>query len=159
MTYEELLIEADKEQLIIREKDLPVSKGRIKGKKIAIRRNMTTTEKACILAEELGHYHTSVGNILNQSMTQNRKQEYHARIWGYNKMIGITGIINAYKRGCQSIHEAAKYLHVSEAYLIESITYYKRRFGLYTIVDNYIIYFEPSICVMELTQSLPHWDC
>lgn len=25
------------------------------------------TEKTCVLAEEIGHYHTSVGNILDQS--------------------------------------------------------------------------------------------
>lgn len=36
MTYEELLIEADSEGLIVREKPLAGSDGRIKGKRIAI---------------------------------------------------------------------------------------------------------------------------
>ena len=35
MTYEELLIEADSEGLIVREKPLAGSDGRIKGKRIA----------------------------------------------------------------------------------------------------------------------------
>jgi hypothetical protein len=35
----------------------------------------TTNEKTCILAEELGHHYTTAGNILNQSNSNNRKQE------------------------------------------------------------------------------------
>ena len=38
LTYEDLLIEADDNDLITKEKDLPVSKGRIKGNRIAINR-------------------------------------------------------------------------------------------------------------------------
>lgn len=45
----------------------------------------TTREKTCILAEELGHHETSFGNILDQTVTANRKQEYKARIWAYKK--------------------------------------------------------------------------
>ena len=59
MTYEELLIEADSEGLIVREKPLAGSDGRIKGKRIAIRKNIPTlAKKADVLAEEMGHYHT-----------------------------------------------------------------------------------------------------
>ena len=35
----------------------------------------TTTEKACVLAEELGHHYTSVGNIIDMDSSSNRKQE------------------------------------------------------------------------------------
>ena len=35
----------------------------------------TSKERACILAEELGHHHTSVGVIVDLSDAQNRKQE------------------------------------------------------------------------------------
>lgn len=150
MTYEELLIEADKEQLITKEKDLPVSKGRIKGKKIAIKRNMTTTEKACILAEELGHYHTSVGNILDLSAVKSRKQELRARIWAYNNLIGLYGIINSYKASCRSLHEIAAHLEVTEAFAAEALEYYRRKYGYCKRIDNYVIYFEPSLWVLEL---------
>lgn len=67
MTYEELLIEADNNNLTVKEKPLPVSKGRLKGNRIAIRKDMTETEKTCVLAEELGHHYTATGNILDQS--------------------------------------------------------------------------------------------
>lgn len=45
MTYEKLLREADSYNLITKEKNLPVSKGRIKGNKIAIRKDLTNLEK------------------------------------------------------------------------------------------------------------------
>ena len=40
----------------------------------------TTIEENCVIAEELGHHHTSVGNILDMDLTGNRKQERQARI-------------------------------------------------------------------------------
>lgn len=150
MIYENLLRESDSLNLITKEKDLPVSKGRIKGKRIAIRKDLSNTEKGCVLAEELGHYHTTVGNILDQSSTSNRKQELRARAWAYNKLIGLTGIINSYEHGCDSIHDTAEFLDVTEEFLLEALQYYKSKFGIYTTVDNYVVYFEPTIGVFEL---------
>ena len=64
MNYEALLDEAQQDGLIVKEKPLIYNNGRIKGKRIAIRKDIeTNTEKACVLAEELGHHHTSVGDI------------------------------------------------------------------------------------------------
>lgn len=149
MTYDELLREADSNNLITKEKDLRSSKGRIKGNRIAIKRGMSSIEKACVLAEELGHHHTTTGNILDQSQTANRKQEYRARLVAYNKMIGLNGIINAYKRNCQNRYDMATYLGVSEEFLIEALEAYKAKYGTYTTLDNYMIYFEP-LGVLEL---------
>lgn len=150
MTYEELLIEADANNLTVKEKPLPISKGRIKGNRIAIRKDMTETEKACVLAEELGHYYTAVGNILDQSSVENRKQEMQGRILAYNKQVGLRGIVDAYLHHCQNLSEAAEYLGVTEEFLNDSIMYYKNKYGVYTTLDNYGIIFEPSIAVLEL---------
>ena len=150
MDYEALLDEAHQEGLIVREKPLKYNNGRIKGKRIAIRKDIeTNTEKACVLAEELGHHHTSVGNILDMNDMRNRKQERQARLWGYNKMIGLTGIIKAFRAGCQSCHEMAELLDVTEEYLQECIDCYRDKYGVCTEVDNYIIYFIPRLAVME----------
>lgn len=149
MTYEQLLIEADNNNLITKEKPLLANKGRIKGNKIAIKRDLTQIEKKCVLAEELGHYYTATGDILDQSTTENRKQERLGRIYSYNRIIGLIGLIRAYKNGCQSIHEAAEHLDVTEEFLLEAINCYKSKYGLYATVDNYVIYFEP-ISVLEL---------
>lgn len=108
-----------------------------------------SAEKVCVLAEELGHHHTSVGNILDMDDMRNRKQERQARLWGYNKLIGLTGIITAFRAGCQSRHEIAELLDVTEEYLQECIDCYRDKYGVYTEVDNYIIYFIPYLAVME----------
>lgn len=144
MTYEELLIEADKNGLITKEKDLLANKGRIKGDRIAIKRDIPTlTEKSCVLAEELGHYYTTVGNILDQGSSNNRKQELKARMWAYDKQIGLSGIIDAYEYKCKSLHDMAEYLDVTEEFLTETLEAYTSKYGLSTKVGNYTIYFEP----------------
>lgn len=150
MNYETLLDEAVNNGLIVKEKPLKSSDGRIKGNKIAIRQDLkTTVEKSCVLSEELGHYHTTVGDITDMSDPKNRKQERQARLWGYNKLIGLTGIVNAYKRGCQDIHEMAEFLDVTEEYLKEAIDCYRDKYGVCTTIDNYTVFFIPYLTVME----------
>lgn len=150
MNYEALLDEAHQEGLIVKEKPLKYNNGRIKGKRIAIRKDIeTSAEKTCVLAEELGHHHTSVGNILDMDDMRNCKQERQARLWGYNKLIGLTGIITAFRAGCQNRHEIAELLGVTEEYLQECIDCYRDKYGVYTEVDNYVIYFIPNLAVME----------
>ena len=144
LNYEEMLIESDNENLIIKEKPLLSSDGRIKGNKIAIRHTIKTqTEKSCVLAEELGHYYTTSGNILDQTDVSNRKQEYRARLYGYNLKIGLTGLIRGYEEGCQNLYEMAECLDVTEEYLQAAIDCYHAKYGQYTAVDNYMINFEP----------------
>lgn len=150
MNYNELLIEADANNLVTKEKPLKAYNGRIRGRKILIRKDMPEVQKGCVLAEELGHYHTTVGDILDQSNADNRKQERRARIWSYNKMIGLQGIISAYKAGCRTMYDMASHLDVTEDFLLEAISCYKQKYGVCTRIDNYVIYFEPSISVLEL---------
>ena len=148
MTYDELLIESETQNLIVKEKDLPGYNGRIYKNRIAIRKNLNRTEKKCVLAEELGHHYTSVGNILDMEDLSNRKQERQARLWGYNKLIGLTGIVNAFESGCQSAYETAEFLEVTVEYLQECIDCYRDKYGICTEIDNYIIYFIPKLEVM-----------
>ena len=149
LTYEELLIESESQNLIVKEKNLPGYNGRIYKNRIAISKNLNMSEKKCVLAEELGHHYTSVGNILNMEDLSNRKQERQARLWGYNKLIGLTGIVNAFESGCQSAYETAEFLEVTVEYLQECINCYRDKYGICTEIDNYIIYFIPNLAVME----------
>ena len=144
MTYEDLLVLSDSENLIVKEKDIPGYGGRIDKNRIAINRALPTqAEKSCILAEEIGHHCTSSGDILDQTDIMNRKQEYRARFYGYNLKIGLTGLIRAYEAGCRNLFEMADFLDATEEYLKEAIQCYKSKYGICTAVDNYIIYFEP----------------
>lgn len=150
MKYDALLAEANAEGISIKERPFKTYDGRIKGKDIYLRKDMNTTEKACVLAEELGHYYTTIGNILDMSVPANRKQERQARLHGYNRMIGLRGIIDAYEAGCQSRNEIADYLNVTDGYLQECIDCYRDKYGVCTVIDNYTIYFIPYLAVSEL---------
>lgn len=150
MLYEDLLIEADMSNLIVKEKPLINNDGLISGNRIAIRKNIaTTTEKACVLAEELGHHYTTTGNILDQQNVVNAKQELHARTWAYNECIGLIGIVKAFEAGCKSLYEMADYLNVTEDFLKDALESFRRKYGIYTEIDNYFIFFEPYISVMR----------
>ncbi len=150
MNYEALLDEAYEEGLIVKEKPLQYNNGRIKGKRIAIRKDIDTSiEKSCVLAEELGHHYTTVGNILDLSDAQNRKQERQARFWAYNKQIGLYGLIKAYEHGCRNRYEIAGYLEVTEEFLEEAINCYRDKYGVCATVDNYIVYFIPRLAIQK----------
>ena len=117
---------------------------------IAIREDMTMPEKTCALAEELGHHETSVGNILDMTSAANRKQERQARLWAYNKQIGLIGLVRAFEHGCQNRFEIAEYLEVTEEFLEECIECYRNKYGICKQVDNYVVYFIPQLSVMKL---------
>lgn len=150
--YENLLEEARNKNISVME-NAPFrsqSDGLINGNTIGINRTVRSARRrACVLAEELGHYHTTVGDIVIQSTDDERRQEHRARVWAYERLIGLTGIINSYKRGCLTLYETADYLDVTEDFLADALQYYKGRYGTCTTLDNYVIYFEPSIGVFE----------
>ena len=150
MTYDDLLAVANEKGLKVKEKSLSGNDGRIMGNRIAIRKDMTTTEKACVLAEELGHHETTVGNIIDMSVSWTRKQERQARLNGYQRMIGLMGIVKAYEAGCQNQYEIAEFLNVTEEYLLECIECYRDKYGTMKSIDNYTIYFIPNLAVMKI---------
>ena len=152
MNYENLLDDANDSGITLDEKYTFDS--RLKGlyidNNIALSSDLeTSAEKSCILAEELGHHYTSSGNIIDMSIVANRKQELHARAWAYNRLIGLYGIINAYRSGCRNGYEIAEHLNITEEFLAEALQYYRNKYGLCTTVDNYVIYFEPALGIFE----------
>nr|DAL22336.1 MAG TPA_asm: IrrE protein [Caudoviricetes sp.] len=149
MEYEALLKEYDATELIIKEKDLQGSNGRIRGNRIAIKKDISLRQKACVLAEELGHYHTTVGDILDQTDVSNRKQERTARLWAYNKQIGLSGLIHCFEARCQNIHEMADHLDVTEAFLQDALECYRQKYGICTSYQQYTIYFEPKLAICK----------
>lgn len=146
--YETLLDEACVEGLTVKEKPLKYNNGRIKGNRIAIRQDIeTTTEKACVLAEELGHHYTTVGNIVELDTPDKRKQERQARLYGYDCMIGLSGLIDAYEHGCQNRHEVAEYLEVTEEFLSDCIECYRQKYGVSVTVGKHCIIFIPNLTI------------
>ena len=76
LNYEQLLTAADQNRLAVKEHSLTDHDGLLKGKRIAIRKDIETqAEKSCVLAEEIGHDRTSSGDILDQDNIMKQKQE------------------------------------------------------------------------------------
>lgn len=102
------------------------------------------TEKTCVLAEEIGHHHTTYGNILDQKCIVKRKQEKRARCWAYYKLVPLEAFVQAHEAGVKNRYEFAELIGVTEDFLENTIERYKEKYGLYTkLNDLYTIYFEP----------------
>ena len=150
--YEEDLQAAYDEGLDVKEKVLKSNAtALISDNKVAINTRAASTEKekTCALAEERGHFHTSAGNILDLSIQENQKQEYKARLWGYNNKIGLNGLIRAYEARKFTAEEIADYLNITEKYLMEAIECYHSKYGVYVILDNYAIMFEQCYAIIK----------
>lgn len=152
MKYEVLLEEAVSDDIYIIENANFNSKadGLINGNVIGINRKIRSYRKRnCVLAEEMGHYHTTTGDILNQIGSSDKKQELKARLWAYDRIIGLGGIIDAYENGCQDLYETAEYLEITEEFLLEALEQYKGKYGTSVKVGRYKISFVPNLEVTK----------
>jgi hypothetical protein len=155
MVYENLLLEAQASGIdVVSMKFNGNSKGYYAHNTIVLDTKIeTTAEKCCVLAEELGHHHTTYGNILNEQ-TDTFHQETTARNWGYEKLVTLHGLIKGYyHNGCGNRYELADYLDVTEEFLDNALLHYKQKYGLYIEAENHIIYFDP-LNVEKIGQSL-----
>jgi len=149
--YENLLVKADKSGIKVKEIDFEGYEecGYYCNSKILINRNLTEKQKYGVLAEELGHHFYTYGDIADQLKIENRKQEKFARNWGYEKLVGIIDIINAYNTGARDRCEMSEYLNVTEEFLDASIQHYREKYGLYCEIDHYMVCFDP-LGVLEM---------
>ena len=150
MTYEDLLEECRQLDIKVKEISLKGSNGRCSGNRIAIDKSLkTVTEKKCTLAEELGHYHLTVGDITDLSDIKNVKQELKARRYGYKLLIEPDDLVHAMKNGCSNKYEIAEYLNISESCFEEIIEDFKKQYGMGILVGNYYLQFEPYLSLIK----------
>lgn len=147
--YEKLSIKAQSQSLKVVEVDLEANDGFYCDGYIFINKSLNDKEKYCVLAEELGHYETSYGNILDQNNISNVKQELKARRWGYKHIVTLEGIIEAFENNCLNEYEMAEYLGVTDEYFKECIEDYKRQYGLSCKLGKYYIVFEPRLGIYK----------
>ena len=147
MNYDSLVLELAKEGVEVIEHGFCSSalKGLYFDNVIVINRksHLDEIEKACILAEEYGHYRTSFGNILDQKKISNVKQEKRARNWAYEKLISLEKLIASYEAGACNCYDLADFLGVTEDFLSKTLNHYHEKYGLYAEVEGYLIYFSP----------------
>lgn len=148
--YDNLISLAEEKGIKVIESDLGIDKpfGRCIGNTIIVNNRVSDYEKYCVLAEELGHFDLTVGNITNQKDFNNRKQELVARRWSYEKLVSINDIINALLNGIDNIHDLAEHLEVTTEFLIQAINHYKNKYGVYYPGNTHVLVFEPSLHIM-----------
>ena len=151
MLYENLQMEAARLGVEVYEQPMqPTLKGLYSDDVIWVNHFIPTiAEKTCILAEELGHYYTSSGDITDLTDIRNRKQELRAREWAYRRLVPPEKIVEAYRAGVSNRHELAEYLGVTEEFLQAALKRYREKYGTYAMVDKHIVYFDP-LAVAEM---------
>lgn len=110
---------------------------------ILLDKNRCMYERHGILAEELGHYETTHGDILDLKNLRNRKMELAARRWGYEKIVPLDKLIECHKLDLISLDEVCTHLEITAKYLKISIDHYSSRYGLSTQHNGHEIYFDP----------------
>ncbi|MCI9883857.1 MULTISPECIES: ImmA/IrrE family metallo-endopeptidase [Bacillus] len=156
MDYHSLLQSATASGIDVYEKVLSLkTKGLYGDNVIWINRTLSSVEKTCTLAEELGHHFTTYGNILDQTKLKNRKQELRAREWGYKLLFPLERLIDAQKEGIRNRFELAEYLNVTEQFLEDALKRYKEKYGLYKQVGKHTICFEPLGVIENFEEVMP----
>lgn len=148
--YEELVSRSEKIGIQVIEVDIEGDASYILNKTIFISQNMNNNCKYCVLAEELGHYFKTYGDITDLSTVENRKQEYQARRWSYELIVGIIDLINAHSQGCRNKFEVAEFLNITEETLESALNYYKCKYECGYEIDNYWINFNNGFEVLEM---------
>ncbi|MNW49936.1 hypothetical protein D3C74_273710 [compost metagenome] len=114
------------------------------GDMILLNQNLETDrERKCILVEELGHHYKTVGDITDQTKLVNQQQELRARQWGYERLVPLSAIVQAFHARIKGRYELAEYLDVTEEFLQACIDRYQSKYGILTTWENYIIRFDP----------------
>lgn len=87
------------------------------------------TKRLETLAEEIGHYETTAGNITHQSNNVERHDEHTARVWGCTHLISLDELVYCYESGILTAPDIADYFEVSIGYLWEAIGCYREKRG------------------------------
>jgi len=131
-TIEELTSQANSDGIDVQQRDIPVpgmSAAYIKtdsGEHIVLRRDGTQAERACWLAEEMGHHYTGADRRLHYSAADDWRAEAKARKWAHDRLLSPEAIRTA-ARNTDDIYEIAFTLNVSVEFLRESIDWYMAR--------------------------------
>ncbi|WP_251855405.1 ImmA/IrrE family metallo-endopeptidase [Enterococcus italicus] len=96
------------------------------------------------IAEEIGHYLTTVGNIIDQDTNLKRKQERLARDIGATLVVSPSDIIDCYENGCKTIDDCVTHLAVTKQVFEDAISYYARRFNGIKTENGYTIFFREN---------------
>ena len=113
---------------------------------IGINESIVSDKKlfTCVLAEELGHHFTSIGdssaecyNIADRINLN--KTEFAALKWATEYLLPLDEIINAVKRGIGNIEKLSDFLDVTGEFLLERFKFIAKKQSYIKIQENLFI--------------------
>lgn len=111
--------------------DLPAKLGGLTiGHTIYINYERGTRERYELLQEEIAHYDTTVGNIVEEDTREKRKQEKKARSLAMERAVTLDGLVHCFYSGLWGPDEVADYFGVTERYLFGALNHYRDKYGL-----------------------------
>ena len=137
--------------LAIHEEKMQCHDGLLIGRDIIIREDLPTlAKKTDVLAEEIAHAELTVGNILDQTDSNNRRQEHKARLRAARMRVPLEGLAAAFEARCRNGYEIAEFLDVSEDTLLEALELYREAYGPAAVAGDFVIRFEPRLSVYKV---------
>jgi Zn-dependent peptidase ImmA (M78 family) len=122
--------------LLLRDGDLEV---------IQICPSASYAERACLLAEELGHHFTSVGNtVIHPDPTTLSRSEERALRFAVERLLPLDRVTVALSKAPRSLHELAEDLGVTVDLLRHAMAFWEATRGLYAKGDDCVLKFDPT---------------
>lgn len=118
-----------------------IYKGIIDDETVYLNPRQTKTQLASTLSEEIGHYLTSAGNILDQESLETKKQERKARDVGATLVVTPENILKCYENGYETIESCADFLGITKETFTNAIDYYRRKDGAIMTENKDVIVF------------------
>lgn len=137
--------------LAVHEEKMQCHDGLLIGRDIIIREDLPTlAKKTDVLAEEIAHAELTVGNILDQTDSNNRRQEHKARLRAAQMRVPLERLVDAFEAHCRNGYEIAEFLDVSEDTLRDALELYRETYGPVAVVGDFVIRFEPRLSVYRV---------
>lgn len=143
--FEELLDEYDDKVSITFDKNMPKKLAGLYSsvRGILLNADLTQNKYHSVLAEEIGHYETTVGDIIDLTNIQNKKLEIIARRWGYKKIVTLDDLIECYEKYITTVEEICAHLEIVPEFLKECLVHYRQQYGQDVFYEDYLIILDP----------------
>lgn len=127
------------------EKEMPdKQKGLYIDKIVYLNPRQSSMEMTSTVAEEIGHYLTSVGDISLLDTNEKRKQEQKARDVGYTLTVTPQDFINCYHEHFENVWQCAEFLGITKETLDNAVETYSKMYVDGLTYKNYQIIFRPN---------------
>jgi hypothetical protein len=101
------------------------------------------TQKAMVVAEELGHYHTDAGDSLLAIDHNVGRAEERAMRWAVARLIPFDKLVAALLQHPANEYELAEMLEVTEALLQKAMQIWQAKYEFFYECDEYVLVFMP----------------